>query len=178
MNTTYSDLLQVGAITSTHGVRGQVKVFPTTDDARRYDHLKHVILDDGAKQMDLEIEKVQYFKQFVIVKFRGYDSINEIEKFKGAKLFVTREDAVPLEEDEFFIADLIGMSVLCEDGRVLGRVSDVLETGANDVYVVQDEKKRELLLPAIKECIKNVDLESSTITIHWMDGLFWKGEDV
>ena len=127
------DLLQVGAITQTHGIRGEVKVFPLTDDVGRFKKGISLILDLGRSRLDLEVETVKFFKQFVILKFKGYDSINEIEKFVKKNLYVTRENAVKLKKDEYFIADLIGMTVKEEDGAILGTVSDVLQTGANDV---------------------------------------------
>ena len=108
-------LLQVGVISSTHGVRGEVKVFPTTDDVKRFKKLKKVILDTGKEQLPLEIEGVKFFKQFVILKFRGIDNINDIEKYKGKRLLVDREHAVKLKKDEYFIADMIGMDVFTED---------------------------------------------------------------
>lgn len=163
--------LQVGVITQTHGIRGEVKVFPTTDDASRFKKLKEVIMDTGKERLTMEIEGVKFFKQYAIVKFKGYDSINDIEKYKNAKLYVTRDKAVRLKKDEYFIADLIGMEVVAQEGEYLGRVKDVLVTGANDVYVVEREDKTELLLPAIKECIREIDMEQSKITVHIMDGL-------
>ena len=165
------DLLQVGAITSTHGIRGEVKVFPTTDDANRFKKLKEVILDTGKEKITLEIQSVKFFKQFVILKFKGIDNINYIEKYKGKSLFVTRENAVKLKKDEYFIADMIGCSVEDEDGNYLGELKDVMITGANDVYVVENEDGKELLFPAIKECVLNVDIEQRKITVHIMPGL-------
>ena len=165
------DLLQVGVITSTHGIRGEVKVFPTTDDAARFKKLKNVILDNGKERRDLEITSVKFFKNQVILKFKGIDDINDVEKYKKAPLFVTRENAVPLEENEYFIADLIGLSVTSDEGEELGVIDDVLQTGANDVYVVEMTDGKELLLPAIKQCILNVDLEQQTMTVHVLDGL-------
>ena len=154
--------LQVGVISSTHGIRGEVKVFPTTDEKTRFQELKEVILDTGKEQMTLEIENVRYFKQMVILKFRGIDNINDIERYKGRPLLVAREDAVPLDENEYYIADLIGMDVVTEDGSCFGRLSDVMETGANDVYIIQTEKQGEVLIPAIRECILDVDPEGNT----------------
>ena len=136
------DLLQVGAITQTHGIRGEVKVFPLTDDVGRFKKGISLILDLGRSRLDLEVETVKFFKQFVILKFKGYDSINEIEKFVKKNLYVTRENAVKLKKDEYFIADLIGMTVKEEDGAILGTVSDVLQTGANDVYVSPAQIRR------------------------------------
>ena len=163
--------LQVGVITQTHGIRGEVKVFPTTDDVSRFKKLKEVIMDNGKERRNMEIEGVKFFKQYAIIKFKGYDSINDIEKYKNSRLYVTRDKAVRLKKDEYFIADLIGMNVVTEDGGQFGRMKDVMTTGANDVYVVEREDKTEVLLPAIKECVKNIDMEQRQITVHIMDGL-------
>ena len=130
-------LLQVGVITQTHGVRGEVKVFPTTDDAARFKKLKHVMLDTGKETLPLEIESVKFFKQFVILKFKGFDNINDIERYKRCPLLIERENAVPLEEGEYFIADMIGMKVITDEGENFGILKDVMETGANDVYVIE-----------------------------------------
>lgn len=165
------DMLQVGVITQTHGVRGEVKVFTTTDDVNRFKKLKQVILDTGKETMPLEIQSVKFFKQFVILKFKGIDNINDIEKYKRCSLYVTREHAVPLEEDEYFIADMIGMEVCTEDGNIFGTLKDVIETGANDVYVIENAEHGEVLVPAIKECIRSVDIEKGQMMIHLMDGL-------
>ncbi|MDE6917492.1 MAG: ribosome maturation factor RimM, partial [Lachnospiraceae bacterium] len=165
------DLLQVGAITQPHGIHGEVKVFPTTNDVRRFRKLKEVILDTGKEKMTLEIEGVKFFKQYAILKFKGFDSINDIEKYKGKALLVTRENAVKLGRDEYFIADLIGMKVQDENGQHLGVLTNVIETGANDVYAVKFEDGREVLFPAIRQCILGVDMESRQMTVHIMDGL-------
>lgn len=163
-------MLRVGVITSTHGVRGEVKVFPTTDDAKRFKTLKKVILD-GREPLELSIEQVKFFKNMVILKFKGYDNINDVETWRQRDLLITRDQAVELKEDEYFITDLIGLTVVDEEEAVLGRVKDVLETGANDVYVVELTGGKELLLPAIKDCILNVDLEGGRMKVHVLDGL-------
>lgn len=163
--------LQVGVISSTHGVRGEVKVFPTTDDVKRFKRLKEVILDTGKEELMLEIESVKFFKQFVILKFKGFDNINDIEKYKTKSLYVTRANAVRLRKDEYFIADLQGLTVIDEAEQVIGTLRDVMETGANDVYIVDMTDGREVLIPAIKECILNVDIEGGKIQVHIMDGL-------
>ncbi|MDE7206950.1 MAG: ribosome maturation factor RimM [Lachnospiraceae bacterium] len=165
------DLLQVGAITQTHGLRGEVKVFPTTDDAKRFKKLKEVILDTGKEKTVLEIEGVKFFKQFVILKFKGFDDINDIERYKGKNLYVTRENAVKLKKDEYFIADLIGIKVYDENEEYLGVLKDVIVTGANDVYDIALEDGRSLLLPAIKQCVLAVDMEQRTMKVHILDGL-------
>ena len=164
-------LLQVGVISSTHGVRGEVKVFPTTDDVKRFKKLKKVILDTGKEQLPLEIEGVKFFKQFVILKFRGIDNINDIERYKGKRLLVDREHAVKLKKDEYFIADMIGMDVFTEDGELFGALKDVMETGANDVYIIEMSDGKEVLVPAIKQCILDVDIENRKMVIHLLEGL-------
>ena len=165
------DLLQVGVITTTHGVRGEVKVFPTTDDPARFKKLKQVILDTGKEKIDLEISGVKFFKNMVILKFKGLDNINDVEKYRQKSLFVTRENAVKLKKDEYFIADLIGLSVVSDEGEDLGTFADVLSTGANDVYVIKKEGTPDLLLPAIKDCIRKVDFDSQTMTVYVLPGL-------
>jgi len=165
------NLLRVGVISSTHGVRGEVKVYPTTDDVNRFKSLKNVILDTGREHMDLEIQGVKFFKNMVILKFKGYDSIDDIEKYKGKDLLITRDQAVELGPDENFIFDLIGLRVVTEDGEDFGTLTDVIKTGANDVYEVKTAEGKEVLLPAIKECVLNVDLTEGIVTVHIMDGL-------
>lgn len=163
--------LRVGVITSTHGIRGEVKVFPTTDDAQRFRKLKEVLLDTGKELKKLEIQQVRFFKNMVILKFRGYDNINDIEIYKGRDILVTRENAVELGPDENFIVDLIGLTVVTDEGGTLGTLTDVLQTGANDVYVVEMPDGKEVLLPAIKQCVLDVDLEAGKVTVHVLDGL-------
>lgn len=165
------DFFQVGIITSTHGLRGEVKVFPTTDDVKRFKRLQAVILDTGKERLDLEIETVKFFKQFVILKFKGIDNINEVEKYRRASLLVTRKNAVKLEKDEYFVADLTGLEVRDEDGGRIGVLKDVLETGANDVYEIDLDDGRSLLLPAIKQCVLEVDVEAGFMRIHILEGL-------
>lgn len=165
------DMFRVGAIASTHGIRGEVKVFPTTDDSSRFKKLKQVILDTGKEHINLEIETVKFFKNMVILKFKGYDSIEAIEKYKGKDLLIKREQAVPLAPNENFIADLIGLKVQLEDGSDFGILTDILQSRANDVYVVDTGNGKEVLLPSIPQCILDVDLEAGVITVHIMDGL-------
>jgi len=165
------NLLRVGIISSTHGIKGEVKVFPTTDDINRFKQLKKVILDTGREQLDLEVESVRFFKNMAILKFKGIDNINDIEKYKGKDLLVTRENAVPLEEDEYFVYDIIGSLVVTDEGDELGELSEILATGANDVYVVKTKEGKEILLPSIKECILDVNVEEKIIKVHVLDGL-------
>ena len=163
--------LQVGVITTTHGLKGEVKVYPTTDYPERFEEIKEVLLDTGRTKMPLEIQSVRYFKNLVILKFKGINDINDIEKYKQCSLWVTRENATPLYEDEYYIADLIGCTVYLEDETEFGELIQVIETGANDVYVIKMTDGKEVLIPAIKDCILDVDIEAQEMTIHLMDGL-------
>lgn len=170
-------LLRVGVITTTHGIRGEVKVFPTTEDIHRFDDLDEVILQNKREQLTLHVEHVKYFKNIVIVKFKEYNNINDVEMFRKCDLFVTRENAVPLEEGEYFICDIIGAQVKNEeDGNVIGKVKDVLETGANLVFLIESNEGKELLFPSIPECIKKVDVEKMEVIAHVMPGLMELGQ--
>lgn len=163
--------LRVGVITSTHGVKGEVKVFPTTDDPQRFNELKDVILDTGKGLIPLEVEGVKYFKQMVILKFKGIDNINDIEKYRGKDLLVTRDNAIKLEEGEYFIYDIINSDVYTDTGKKLGVLTEVITNAANDVYVVKMADGKEVLLPAIDECVLNVDIENKKVIVHLMNGL-------
>ena len=159
------ELFRVGVISNTHGIRGEVKVYPTTDNVRRFDDLKEVILDTGKKQLNLHVTSVKYFKNMVILKFKEFDNINDIIPYKGMDLLVTRENAIPLEEGEYYIADIIGSKVITDEDKILGTLTDVLQTGANDVY------GKEVLLPSIEECILDRDIENKIVKVHIMKGL-------
>ena len=168
------ELFQVGSITQTHGIRGEVKVFPLTDDISRFKNMKNLLLDGGKEgYISLEVENVRPQKNLVILKFKGIDNINDIEKYKGHGLFVTKENRVKLKKDEYFIADLIGCEVYTDENPddKFGTISDVMETGANDVYEIELEAGGTVLLPAIKECILGVDVDARRVDIHLMKGL-------
>ena len=166
------NLLRIGVISSTHGIRGEVKVFPTTDDVKRYNKLKKVVLDTGKEQLELEVQSVKYFKQFVIVKFKGIDNINDIEKYKGKELYVTRKNAVKLAPNENFICDLVGCKVINDDNdELIGELVDVMITGANDVYVVNTTDNKEVLIPVTKECVIDVDVDKKEVRVHLLPGL-------
>lgn len=164
------DYFRVGVIANTHGIRGEVKVFPTTEDPQRFKGMKEIILDTGSEKKVLEVASARFFKNLVILKFKGIDSINDIEKYKGKDLLVTRENAIPLNEGEYYIADIIGATVVTEDGAQFGILKDVLTTGANDVYVV-DHEGTEVLLPVIPDCVLERDMEQKIVTVHIMKGL-------
>ena len=164
---------QVGVITSPHGVAGEVNVFPTTDDPKRFRRLKEVILVQGKTERTLEIECVKFFKSMVILKLQGFDTRDDVERLRQCSLYVTREKAVRLQKDEYFIADLLGSRILDGDreDEEIGVLEDVMTTGANDVYVIRMKDGRELLLPAIKQCVQEVNVEEGWIRVHVMDGL-------
>ncbi len=165
------ELFRVGVISNTHGIRGEVKVYPTTDNVRRFDDLKEVILDTGKEQLNLHVTSVKYFKNMVILKFKEFDNINDIIPYKGMDLLVTRENAIPLEEGEYYIADIIGSKVITDEDKILGTLTDVLQTAANDVYVLKTKDGKEVLLPSIEECILDRDIENKIVKVHIMKGL-------
>lgn len=163
--------LRVGVITSPHGIRGEVKVFPTTDDINRFKKLKEVYLDTGKERLSLRVEQAKFFKGMAILKFREFNSINEVEPFRKKDLLVSREQAVKLAPNENFIVDLIGLTVMTDEGEEFGTVKDILQTGANDVYVITGKDGKEYLFPSIKECILDVDLDKGQVLVHILDGL-------
>jgi len=165
--------LKIGSIISTHALRGEVKVYPTTEDVRRYDILDKVYVDSQTGKECLRVERVRYFRSLVIVKFRGLDRIEDVERLIKKDLLVAREDAIPLGENEYFICDVIGLKAVTDDGRELGEVKDVMETGANDVYIIsrKEDPKSELLIPATKEVVLEISPEKGVMLVHMLPGL-------
>ena len=165
------DYFKIGIITSSHGVRGEMKVFPTTDDTARFKKCKQVYIEEKSGLVLHDVESVRVLPDKVLLKLKGIDTPEEAVKLRQRGIFVDREHAVKLSKDEYFIADLIGLSVIDEDGKELGSITDVLPTGANDVYQISMPDGNELLLPAIKECILEVDVEKGFMKVHVLDGL-------
>lgn len=165
------DMFRIGVITSTHGLKGEVKVFPTTEDVNRFRTLTHCVIRTPKGDVQVEKNTCRFFKNMVILSFKGFGDINEIEKYKGCELYVTREQAIPLRENEYYIADAIGLAVEEENGNPLGTLADVMQTGANDVFVVRMENERELLLPVIPDCVLDMDFENRKITVRLMKGM-------
>ncbi|MDO4265727.1 MAG: ribosome maturation factor RimM [Eubacteriales bacterium] len=164
--------LRVGVITRTHGIRGEVKVYPTTDSPLRFRDLEGVLLKLGKRMRALTVDEVSFFKNLVIVKFREINTLEEAEVLKGGEIYIDREDGEPLAENEYYIADLLGMEVYDADNKtLLGTLKDVLQTGANDVYIVAREGQKDLLLPAIRDCIRQIDVENNRMEVHVMPGL-------
>lgn len=162
---------RIGVFTTTHGIKGEIKVYPTTDDIRRFDDLKSVYFDTKEGLLKYEVDGVKYFKNIAILSFKDINKIEDIEQYKGCDILIDREDAIPLDEGEHYISDLIGLNVVDEDDKVIGTVSNVMQTGANDVYIVNNGPASEILLPSIKECIKEINIDKGYIKVHIMDGL-------
>lgn len=163
------DYLSVGRIVNTHGVRGEVRVIPLTSDISRFEYLLFAFVIVDGKRKELRVTEVRYHKSFVLLKFNGIDTMDEAEKLKGCDLYVDRKNARPLEEDEFFICDLIGLEVF-EEEQLLGKLTEVLETGSNDVYVVKGREK-DILIPALKSVVLDVDLENKKMQVKLPEGL-------
>ena len=165
------DRFRVGVITTPHGVRGEVKVFPTTDEPRRFKKLKEIILDTGKGERILKIRSARVGGKFVILGFEGFDTVESVTPLRGAELYVDRKDAIPLKKGEYFIPDLLGLEVIEEDGTKVGTLTDVLKTGANDVYAVETPEGKQLLLPVIPDCIREVSPENGYVKVYMMPGL-------
>ncbi|MCL2575345.1 MAG: ribosome maturation factor RimM [Defluviitaleaceae bacterium] len=166
------DYFEIGKIVNTVGVKGEVRIYPTTDEARRYDLLEEiaVVFDDGSRK-NWKIEKVRYHRNLVVLKLAGVDNVDDAHKLRGGTIIIERENAVPLGEDEYYIPDLIGMDVVAADGNELGVLTNVLLTGANDVYVVKQPTGKEILIPAIGKCILCVDVVGRKMTVELLEGL-------
>ena len=163
--------LEVGQIVNTFGIKGEVKVVPFTDDIKRFDELKNVYVKTKKESKQYKVENVKYHKNMVLIKLEGINNVESAEILRNAFLEIDRKDAVPLEEGTYFIADLIGLEVYTEEGKLLGKVDDIYNTGSNDIYVVKDELGKQILLPGIKEVIKEVMLEQEKIIVHLIPGL-------
>ena len=163
--------LEVGQIVNTFGIKGEVKVTPFTDDMNRFDDLKKVYVKTRKDDKLYKVENVRYHKNMVLLKLEGIENPEQAELLKNAYLEIDREDAIPLKEGQYFIVDLIGLDVYTDEGKLLGKVDDIYNTGANDIYVVKDELGKQVLLPGIKEVIKQVDLDNEKIIVHLIPGL-------
>ena len=163
--------LEVGQIVNTFGIKGFVKVYPYVNDVTRFNNLKYVYAKSKKEEKKLEIEEVKYQKNMVLLKFKGVETVEEAEKLRNNYLEIDRSDAIPLEEGEFFIADLIGLKVFLDTGEELGILEDIYNTGSKDIYVVKDKLGKSYLLPYIDEVIKKIDLDNSKIIAHIIEGL-------
>ena len=169
-----SEYLEIGQIVNTNGLKGMLKVRPLTDDLTRFDDLETVYIDMHKELIEFKVQEVRYSKNMVLLKLEGIDDIDEAEKFRNLYIKINREDAVDLDENSYFIVDIIGSQVYTEKDELLGKITEVLELKSNDVYVVKNAEGKEILLPAIEDVIKNIDIENKKVIIHLMDGLIWK----
>lgn len=163
--------LKVGQIINTHGIRGEVKVYPLTDDIKRFKKLKYVFIRNGEEYKKVDIEGVNFFKNFVILKLSGIESMSDAEKYKNIYIYVDRENAVKLPDDSYFIADLIGLKVETTEGEELGSITSVFSTGSNDVYEIKSQHGKTILIPAIKDVVKLVDIDNGRMIINLLEGL-------
>ena len=160
--------IRVGKILNTHGIKGDLKVLPLTNEPSRFEKLKTIFIDNENNKV--EITKVWYNKGFVMLKLEGYNDINEVIKFKNCYILIDEKDALKLPENSFFISQIIGLRVFCSDGNELGEIVEVLQPGANDVYVVRGNNK-EYLIPAVKEFVKEINLDNNKMIIEPIEGL-------
>ncbi|MGN1318484.1 MAG: ribosome maturation factor RimM [Lachnospirales bacterium] len=161
----------IGDIVNTQGIKGEMRVIPCVDDVTRYELLDKVFVDTKGKITEYEVQGVRYHKQFVLLKLKGIDDMTSAERLKGSILKITEDMAIPCEEDEYYLKDLYDMTVITDEGEEIGVISDVLFTGANDVYVIKPKKGKDILIPAIKQVVLSVDVENKKMTVHLLEGL-------
>ena len=163
--------LEIGQIVNTHGIKGEVKIKPFTDDIKRFDNLEKVYVETNKIKKQYEIEEVKYHKDMVLIKFKGIDKIEDAELLRNSYLKVNRQDEPELEEGTYYIVDLIGLDVYSDEGKLLGKVDDIFNNGSCDIYAVKDELGKQLLLPAISDVIKEINLDEKRIVVHILKGL-------
>lgn len=167
-----ADYFEIGKIVNTQGIKGEVRVIPFTFNIKRFELLREIDVRLKKETKLLEIEKVWYHKQFVILKLKGIDDMTAGGLLKDGVITIPREAALPLSEDEYYMSDLYGMSVVTDGGEVLGELEDIIETGANDVYIVRNNASgEEILIPAIKQCVIRVDMGAKVMTVKLLEGL-------
>lgn len=160
----------VGKIINTHGIRGEVKVFPLTDDVKRFDLLNYAYI--GEKKIKVHLESAKYYKNLAILKFEEYSNINEIEKFKNELIYIDEKERIVLPENHFFIYELINSKVFDTEMNLIGILTDIIQNASNDVYVIKDDKvKKEYLIPAVKKFIIEVDIKNKKIIIDPIEGM-------
>ena len=165
------EYFEVGQIVNTNGLKGLLKINPFTDDITRFERLKTIFIEHKKELLEFEIESIRYQKKQVLLKLKGIDTIEEAEKYREDYLKINRNKEEKLPEDTYYIVDLIGLDIYTEDGELLGKLDDVFSTGSNDVYVVKNGEGKQILLPAISDVIKNIDLEQKKIVVNLIEGL-------
>ena len=163
--------LEIGQIVNTFGIKGMVKIKPFTDNIKRFDKLKKVYIENKNGRKEYEIEELKYHKEMVLIKFKGIEAPEDANLLRESYLMVNRADEEPLEEGTYYIVDMIGLEVETEEGEKLGNLVDIFNTGSNDIYVVKNELGKQILLPAIKDVIKKIDMEKRKMTVHLIPGL-------
>ena len=168
-----TDKFRVGVITKTHGIKGEVSVFPTTDDNDRFEYLEKCYIKTGNKYTEVKVFGCKYFKNTVILKFEGLDKIEDVEKYIRSEIYVDRDDALALEDGEYYLADLIGLDVYEENGNKLGKIKDYLETPVQIVYIIEQEEegKKDIMIPDVPEFIKDINLEENKMTVKLLKGM-------
>ncbi|MFR3783447.1 MAG: ribosome maturation factor RimM [Clostridia bacterium] len=163
--------LEIGQIVNTFGIKGMVKVKPFTDDYKRFDRLEKVYIKNKEKLKEYQIEEVKYHKDMILIKFRGIENPEQANLLRNSYLMIDREEEKPLEEGTYYIVDMIGMDVYTDEGEKLGNIEDIFNTGSNDIYVVKSELGKQILLPAISDVVKNIDMENKKMVVHLISGL-------
>ena len=165
------EYIEIGQIVNTNGLKGVVKVNPFTDDISKFEELKYVYIQLKSELKKVKIEQVRYNKNQVLLKLEGIDSIEEAEKYRNFYLKTEKESQEDLGEDTYYIVDLIGLDVYSDKNEYLGKIEDVFPTGSNDVYVVKDNLGKQILIPAIADVVKEVDLKNKKMTINLIPGV-------
>ena len=163
--------LEIGQIVNTFGIKGIVKVKPFTDDIKRFDNLKTVYIEKNNTQKEYEIEEIKYHKDMVLIKFKGVDTVEQAELLRNAYLTISRDSVEKLEEGRYYIVDMLGLEVYTDEQVLLGTLDDIFNTGSNDIYVVKDKQGKQILLPAIQDVIKQIDMENRKMIVHLLPGL-------
>ena len=165
------EYIEIGQIVNTNGLKGVVKVNPFTDDISKFEELKYIYIQLKSELKKVKIEQVRYNKNQVLLKLEGIDSIEEAEKYRNFYLKIEKKSQEELGEDTYYIVDLIGINVYSENDEYLGTIEDVFPTGSNDVYVVKDNLGKQILVPAISEVVKEVELKNKKMVIKIIPGL-------
>ncbi len=165
------EYFEIGQIVNTSGLKGILKIKPFTDDIKKFSNLKTIYIKTKKGLTEFKIEQVRYVKNMVMLKLAGIDTVEEAEKYRNLYIKVLRDQEEELEEGSYYVVDILGCKVNTDANQELGKIVDVFQTGSNDVYVVKDEQGKQILLPAIKQVIKNVDIKNKIITVHLLEGL-------
>lgn len=165
------EYFEIGQIVNTSGLKGILKIKPFTDDIKKFSNLKTIYIKTKSGLTEFKIEQVRYVKNMVMIKLAGIDTVEEAEKYRNLYIKILRDQEEELEEGSYYVVDILGCKVNTDANQELGKIVDVFQTGSNDVYVVKDEQGKQILLPAIKQVIKNVDIKNKIITVHLLEGL-------